>query len=98
MADKGYNSNQFVRWVEERDEIVVIPSRVKAKHPRHIDWHTYKERHLADNLFLKFKNNHRFATRYEKKRFVFMLSSALPVPLFGYSDGFKTGSSPLYNC
>ena len=46
LADKGYGSGKFVRWVEERGGIVVIPSRVNAKHPRNTDWHTYKERHL----------------------------------------------------
>ena len=60
LADKGYDSDKFVRWVEERGGIVVIPSRVNAKHPRHTDWHTYKERHLVENLFLKLKNNRRF--------------------------------------
>ena len=71
LADKGYGSGKFVRWVEERGGIVVIPSRVNAKHPRNTDWHTYKERHLVENLFLKLKNNRRFATRYEKKALYF---------------------------
>lgn len=31
----------------------------------------YKERHLVENLFLKLKNNRRFATRYEKKALYF---------------------------
>ena len=35
------------------------------------DWHTYKERHLVENLFLKLKNNRSFATRYEKKALYF---------------------------
>ena len=35
------------------------------------DWHIYKERHLVENLFLKLKNNRRFATRYEKKALYF---------------------------
>ena len=71
LADKGYDSDQFVRWVEEQGGIVVIPSRVNARHPRPTDWHTYKERHLVENLFLKLKNNGRFATRYEKKALYF---------------------------
>ena len=81
LADKGYDSDKFVCWAEERGGIVVIPSRVNAKRPRHTDWHTYKERHLVENLFLKLKNNRRFATRYEKKalyfRAVVCLSSIL---------------------
>ena len=64
LTDKGYDSDRFVRWVEEQGRIVVIPSRVNAKQPRHTDWHIYKERHLVENLFLKLKNNRRFATRY----------------------------------
>lgn len=71
LADKGYDSDKFVKWVEERGGIAVIPSRVTAKHPRQTDWHTYKERHLIENLFLKLKNNRRFATRYEKKAVYF---------------------------
>ena len=34
LADKGYDSDKLVRWVEERGGIVVIPSRVNAKRPR----------------------------------------------------------------
>ncbi len=71
LADKGYDSDKFVRWVEERGGIVVVPSRVNAKRPRPTDWHTYKERHLVEKLFLKLKNNRRFATRYEKKALYF---------------------------
>ena len=71
LADKGYDSDKFVRWVEERGGIAVIPSRTNAKHSRHTDWHTYKERHLVENLFLKLKINRRFASRYEKKALYF---------------------------
>ena len=71
LADKGYDSDKFVRWLEERGGIAVIPSRITAKHPRKTDWHTYKERHLVENLFLKLKNYRRFATRYEKKALYF---------------------------
>lgn len=71
LADKGYDSDKLVRWIEERGGIVVIPSRVTAKHPRETDWHTYKERHLIEKLFLRLKDNRRFATRYEKKAVYF---------------------------
>lgn len=71
LADKGYDSDKFVHWIEERGGIVVIPSRICAKRPRNTDWHTYKERHLVENLFLKLKNYRRFATRYEKKALYF---------------------------
>ncbi len=71
LADKGYDSDKFVKWVEGRGGIVVIPSRITARHPRQTDWFTYKERHLIEVLFLKLKDNRRFATRYEKKAVCF---------------------------
>ena len=37
LADKGYDSTKFIRWVKQRGGIVVIPSRVNAKSPRDID-------------------------------------------------------------
>ena len=36
LADRGYDSAKFIRWVEERGGIVVIPSRVNAKCPGNI--------------------------------------------------------------
>ena len=71
LADKGYDSDKFIRWIKERGGIPVIPSRNSARHPRKTDWHTYKERHLIENLFLKLKNHRRFSTRYEKKAVCF---------------------------
>ena len=53
LADKGYDSTKFIRWVKQRGGIVVIPSRVNAKSPRDIDWYTYKGRHLIEKLFLE---------------------------------------------
>lgn len=90
LTDKGYDSDKFVHWIEERGGIVVIPSRISAKRPRNTDWHTYKERHLVENLFLKLKNNRRFATRYEKKALYFHAVVCLACILVGYFDGFKT--------
>lgn len=71
LADKGYDSDKFICWIKERGGIPVIPSRNSARQPRETDWHTYKERHLIENLFLKFKNHRRFSTRYEKKAISF---------------------------
>ena len=57
LADRGYDSAKFIRWVEERGGIVVIPSRVNAKCPGNTDWHTCKERHLIEKWFL-YKERH----------------------------------------
>jgi len=66
IADKGYNSDKLVHWIEQQGGIAVIASRITAKNPRGIDWHTYKERHLVEKRFFKLKNRCRFATRYDK--------------------------------
>ena len=50
LADKACDSDKFVCWVRERGGIPVIPSRDSARHPRKMDWHIYKERHLIENL------------------------------------------------
>lgn len=77
LADRGYDSNKFVNWIESRRGIAVIPSRSTAKIPRDIDWSIYNERHLVENLFLKLKNNRRFTTRYEKKSVFFKAITSL---------------------
>ena len=71
IADKGYDSDKFVHWLEGHGAVVVIPSRKTAKHPRDIDRHIYMERHLVENLFLKFKTHRRCDTRYEKRASLF---------------------------
>ena len=54
-----------------------LSSRKIATHPRSIDWHIYKERHLVENLFLKFKAHRRFSTRYEKRASLFLAVALL---------------------
>lgn len=81
LADKGYDSDKFVRWIEKRGGIVVIPSRIIAKHPREIDRCIYNERHLVENLFLKLKNHCRFAARCEKRAASFLAVTHLAAAL-----------------
>jgi hypothetical protein len=50
IAHKGYDSDKFVRWIEEQGGIVIIPSRVTAKCPREIDKDIYHERHLVEYI------------------------------------------------
>ena len=71
LADKGYVSGKSVKRAGERGGTVVIPGRITARHPGQTGWFTYKERHLIETLFLKFKNNRRFATRYDKESSLF---------------------------
>jgi transposase len=77
LADRGYDSQELVDWIEERGGIVIIPSRITNRVQREIDRDEYNERHLVENLFLKLKHNRRFATRYEKKAIFFRAVTAL---------------------
>lgn len=92
LADKGYDSDQFIRWVEERGGIVVIPSRVNARHPRPTDWHNTRSAILWRICSSNSKIIAVLPPDMRRRPSIFMLLSALPVPLFGYSDSFKTDS------
>ena len=66
LADMGYDSADFRRYITERGGIPVIPNRVTNSIQWDFDGEEYSERCLVENLFMKMKNCHRFATRYEK--------------------------------
>ncbi len=51
LADKGYDSKEFVGAIEEKGGTPVVPSRKNAKNPRSYDKHLYKDRHLVENFF-----------------------------------------------
>ena len=95
LADKGYDSDKLSDWIKDRGRMAIIPSRRSSRHPRKIDWHVYKERHLIKNLFLKLKNHRRFSTQYEKGLpfscccFTFLSSSL--VTLIGLKQALDRG-------
>jgi len=66
LADKGYDSDQFVLAIIARQATPVIPPRKNRKEPRDFDKTLYKERNLVERLFQKLKNFRRIATRYER--------------------------------
>lgn len=72
LADKGYDSNEFVSWLEAHGIKVVIPPRSNRIAPRSCDFHHYKERHVVECMFGKLKYYRRIATRHEKKAINFM--------------------------
>ena len=65
-ADKGYDSKDFVEWLESLGAIPNIPSRETNKEQRECDWWMYKERHLIECFWQKIKQFRRVATRYDK--------------------------------
>lgn len=66
IADKAYDSEQFLTLIESQASIPVIPPRKNRIEHRHYDRHIYKERHLVEIFFNRIKHYRRVATRYEK--------------------------------
>ena len=76
LADKGYDSNDFVEKVRISGAIAVIPARKNRLEGRDYDKTIYKEHHYVERLFQKLKHYRRIATRYEKlaRNYMAMLS------------------------
>jgi transposase len=76
LADRGYDSDNFVAAIVFKGAIPVIPPRRNRKVSRDYDKEIYKERNLVERLFQKLKNYRRIATRYERlaRNYMAMLS------------------------
>lgn len=72
IADKGYDANDLVAFLENQGMAAVIPSRSNRLQPRAYDAHLYKERHLVECFFNKIKHYRRIFSRYEKTANNFM--------------------------
>ena len=66
LADKGYDSEEIIRHVEDQGMIAVIPPRSNRKTQRSYDKALYKLRHRIENTFLHIKKWRGVATRYAK--------------------------------
>ena len=66
IADKGYDSEAFVKTLEAEEIEAVIPSRKNRKESREYDKHWYKMRNIVERTFNWLKRYRRIATRYEK--------------------------------
>lgn len=66
IADKGYDSDNFVAAISASGANPVIPPRKNRISPRDYDKALYKERNLVERAFQKFKHYRRIATRYER--------------------------------
>jgi len=67
MADKGYDCQAFVDFLQQQGIEALIPSRSNAREPRQCDWVAYKERHLIECFFGKMKHYRRVFSRFDKK-------------------------------
>ncbi len=66
LADKGYDSDEMVRFAKKQEITPVIPPRKNRNKQREYDKYLYKLRHLVENAFLKLKRFRGIATRYTK--------------------------------
>lgn len=66
LADKGYDSNDFVESIQAGGAVAIIPSRKNRVEARAYDKTIYKERNFVERLFQKLKHYRRIATRYER--------------------------------
>jgi len=66
IGDKGYDADAVIDAAEAKGMTALIPPKSNRKHPRKIDLHAYKERHLVECFFARLKQFRRVATRYDK--------------------------------
>ena len=66
VADKAYDSDLFIEYIETLDADAVIPSRRNRKEKREIDENLYKDRNKIERFINRLKHYRRIATRYEK--------------------------------
>jgi transposase len=66
IADKGYDSDDFIEFIVARDSVAVIPPRANRTESREYDKELYKERHLVECCINKLKQYRRIFSRYEK--------------------------------
>ena len=66
IADKGYDSDAFLAYLEAREAEAVIPPKRNRKEQRAIDGNLYADRNKVERFFNRLKHYRRIATRYEK--------------------------------
>lgn len=78
LADKGYDTDEILDFLEQRGATACIPPKSNRKEQREYDTYLYKERNLVERFFNKLKQYRRLATRYEKtaRNFLAMLNLA----------------------
>ena len=66
VGDKGYDSDAFRAWLNERGIKPCIPPRSNRINPARYSKRKYRKRHLVENFFERIKRFRRVATRYDK--------------------------------
>jgi transposase len=66
IADRSYDSDDFVQFIITNGSIPVIPPRSNRKGLREYDEYLYQERHLVECFINKIKHYRRIFSRFEK--------------------------------
>jgi len=66
IADRAYDSDDFLETVADNGAIAVIPPRSNRNSPRSYDAHRYRERHLVECFIGKIKHYRRVFSRFDK--------------------------------
>lgn len=66
IADRSYDSIDFLQIIVEGGAVPVIPPRANRKPQRDYDAYLYRERHLVECFIGKIKHYRRVFSRFEK--------------------------------
>jgi transposase len=77
VGDRGFDSDELRRLIEDNDGLACIPPRSDRTSHRWCDPEFYRKRHLVENIFQRLKYWRRMATRYEKLASTFLAFSTL---------------------
>lgn len=66
LADRGYDTNEVIEYLQSRDMEVVIPPKSNRRDQREFDKVVYENRYKIENTFLKLKEWRGIASRYAK--------------------------------
>ena len=72
LADKGYDADELITWIQETGALAVTPPRSNRTVLRDYDTALYKERNLVERMFGYLKHFRRVATRYDKTALSFL--------------------------
>lgn len=82
LADKAYDADALLNYIQSKGAEAVIPPRVNRKVQRQFDRHQYRNRNVIERFFANLKQFRRVATRYDKlasrfESFVVLAASVL---------------------
>lgn len=85
VADKGYTSSAFRKYLHQRNIRCTIPHRANERHKGAFNKQIYRKRNIVERLINRLKQFRRIATRYEKRAANFSAMITL-ASIFLFSD------------